>query len=70
MPLGRYVRADYVPRHKLPELVEQGQNLVADAHVLEQPVFLATHIRRCKNPVVVSAARSLQTLVAKGEYSG
>jgi DNA-binding transcriptional LysR family regulator len=68
--LMRYGGSGYVPRHKLPELVECGLKLVADAPVLEQPVFLATHIRRCKDPVVVSAARSLQSLVAKDEHDG
>jgi hypothetical protein len=71
--MGRLMRhggSGYVPRHKLPELVECGLKLVADAPVLEQPVFLATHIRRCKDPVVLSAARSLQSLVAQDEHDG
>lgn len=71
--MGRLVRhggSAYVPRHMLEWLQSQGLSPVQDAPVLEQPVYLATHIRRRRDPIVMSAARALQALTAAGKYGG
>lgn len=68
--LMRHGGAAYVPKHMLDRLRDSGLRPVSDAPVLEQPVYLATHIRRRRDAIVTSAARSLQELVAAGKYGG
>jgi LysR family transcriptional regulator, flagellar master operon regulator len=73
LAMGRLMRhggSGYVPCHRLEELGRHGLNVVTDAPPLEQPVYLATHIRRRSDPIVRSAARVLQELAAAGKYSG
>ncbi len=57
----------YVPEHALADL-GAGVRPVADAPVLEQPVYFAMHIKRRANPVVRQAVKSLQGLAATGKY--
>jgi DNA-binding transcriptional LysR family regulator len=69
--MGRLIRhggSAYVPQHMLAGLAGKGLIAVEDAPVLEQPVYLATHIRRRTDPIVRAAARSLQELAAAGKY--
>lgn len=69
--MGRLIRhggSAYVPQHMLAGLAQKGLAPIADAPVLEQPVYLATHIRRRTDPIVRAAARSLQELAAAGKY--
>lgn len=66
--LKRHGGSAYVPQHLTSELEAVGLQIVKDAPVLEQPVYLATHIRRRSNPIVRAAARSLQELAATGKY--
>lgn len=71
--MGRLMRhggSAYVPQHMLGALGGRGLNVVPDAPVLEQPVYLAAHIRRRSDPIVKSAARSLQELAGAGKYGG
>lgn len=71
--MGRLIRhggSGYVPSHRLDELVRHGLRPVQDAPALEQPVYLATHIRRRGDPIVSSAAKILQELAAAGAYRG
>jgi DNA-binding transcriptional LysR family regulator len=58
----------YVPQHALSSLLDVGIKQIADAPVIEQPVYIAMHIRRRTNAVVRAAARSLQGLAATGKY--
>ncbi len=71
--MGRLMRhggSAYVPQHMLARVREGGLSPVSDAPILEQPVYLATHIRRRRDSIVTSAARSLQELAAAGKYGG
>lgn len=68
--LIRHGGSGYVPSHMLEVFARHGLHTVADAPPLEQPVYLATHIRRRGDPLVSSAARMLQELVRVGGYYG
>lgn len=71
--MGRLMRhggSAYVPFHMLGRLSAHGLSQIPDAPVLEQPVYLATHIRRRRDPIVMSAASLLQELIAAGRYGG
>lgn len=71
--MGRLIRhggSGYVPSHMLEIFAGHGLHTVGDAPPLEQPVYLATHIRRRGDPIVSSAARVLQELVRVGGYDG
>lgn len=71
--MGRLIRhggSGYVPSHMLEVFAGHGLHAVADAPPLEQPVYLATHIRRRGDPIVSSAAHVLQELVRMGGYDG
>ncbi len=73
LAMGRLMRhggSGYVPSHMLEDLGRCGLRVVFDAPSLEQPVYVATHIRRRSDPIVRSAARVLQELVVAGEYGG
>lgn len=70
--MGRLIRhggAAYVPWHKRGDLAAHGLHPVADAPILEQPVYFATHIRRRSDLIVRSAVQSLQKLAGTGRFS-
>lgn len=70
---GRLIRhggSGYVSSHMLDAVRRHGLQVVADAPTLEQPVYLASHIRRRGDPIVSAAARMLQELVQTGRYDG
>ena len=69
--IGRLMRrggSSYVPQHMTAVLATRGLSQVKDAPLLEQPVYLASHIRRRNDPLVKDAVRLLLRLVAKGQY--
>jgi DNA-binding transcriptional LysR family regulator len=58
----------YVPHHALAELRMEGLLPVEDAPVIEQPIYMATHIRRRSDAIVRHAVKALQAVVAAGKY--
>jgi DNA-binding transcriptional LysR family regulator len=59
----------YVPQHAVAELVHsQVAEPVADAPIIEQPVFAAVHIRRRSSPDVRKGLKILHELLATGKY--
>jgi DNA-binding transcriptional LysR family regulator len=66
--LRRHGGSAYVPRHALDDLLASGLQPVEDAPAIEQPVYLAMHIRRRFNTAVRAAAKSLRELIATGKY--
>jgi LysR family transcriptional regulator, flagellar master operon regulator len=66
--MRRHGGSAYVPRHAVDNLLASGLRIVADAPTIEQPVYLAMHIRRRTSVAVKNAARSLRGLIATGKY--
>lgn len=66
--LRRHGGSAYVPRHVLDGLLAAGLKPVEDAPIIEQPVYLAMHIRRRSSVAVKNAARLLRALIATGNY--
>jgi DNA-binding transcriptional LysR family regulator len=66
--LRRHGGSAYVPRHALDGLLAAGLKPVSDAPIIEQPVYLAMHIRRRSSVAVKNAARLLRALIATGNY--
>ena len=66
--LKRHGGSAYVPQHAAEMLARSGIKPIADAPVIEQPVYLAMHIKRRTNAAVRSAAKSLHALAAMGKY--
>lgn len=66
--LRRHGGSAYVPRHALADLFASGLQPVADAPAIEQPVYLAMHIRRRSSSAARNAAKALRALIATGKY--
>lgn len=66
--LRRHGGSAYVPLHALDGLSASGLRPVTDAPLIEQPVYLAMHIRRRSSVAAKTAARLLRALIAKGKY--
>lgn len=66
--LKRQGGSAYVPLHALPDLAQHGIEAVPGFPVIEQPVYVALHIRRRTNSLVRHAVKALQGLVAAGKY--
>ena len=66
--LRRHGGSAYVPRHALDDLLAGGLHPVVDAPAIEQPVYLAMHIRRRSSGAVRNAAKALRALIATGKY--
>jgi LysR family transcriptional regulator, flagellar master operon regulator len=66
--LKRHGGSAYVPSHAVPDLAAAGIEAVPGFPLIEQPVYIAMHIRRRTNSLVRNAVKALRVLAATGKY--